>query len=116
MMVSRKFEITQTRLILQSNACILLSHEKIKTSYLSTHDNFCSVTIPFRANKFSNGGMIDIGDREILISDNQVISAEVTDPQDWTHEQVKSLILVMLGLVFTTVFGATLFFTLKGRG
>ena len=114
-MVSRKFEIAQTELTLKAEACSLLNHEKMQTNRPSTDDSYCSVTIPFRANKFGNGGMIYLNDREILISDNQVISSEIIDPHAWTNEQIKSILIVMFSLAFTTAFVATLFFKLKER-
>lgn len=99
-MVARKFEIISTQLILKSESCTLMNHEKIHTTNISDQDYICSINIPFLANKIGNGGIIFIADRQIKIADNQIVASEISDIQSWTDEQIKAVMLIMVSTAF----------------
>jgi hypothetical protein len=105
LMVTRKFEIISTQLVLKSEICQLMTSENIHIKYILGPSAICSITILFRANKIGNGGVMYLAGRQSQIADNQVVSSEIDDIQSLTQAQIEALITLLLSN--SIVFGAT---------
>jgi hypothetical protein len=113
MMVMRKFEIASTHLVLKNEACQLLQAENLKPNYLSGEAALCSLTLPFRANKLGTGGVIFLNDRQINLSEHQIITREIADVPSYTQVQLETLFALLLST--GVMLGAVGWFVLKIR-
>lgn len=89
----------QTQLILSSEGCHFLNQNGIATKSRSTDDS-CTVIVPFTPSPFGNGGHITLGERQISISDNQVIVVVgVVENQPWTETQTRWVLIASISTV-----------------
>lgn len=92
---SRVFDIKPTHLILKNDGCYFLNMNGIETKAIEPR-NGCSVLVPFRQNMFGNGGLITLGDKQIMIADDQVVIVGSVEDQPWTPEQTKAAIVILV--------------------
>jgi hypothetical protein len=89
-----KFEVVSTKLILKREGCSLLRQNGITTHGFPDEDT-CTAKVNFRAYKFSNGGVIFLGEREIILAGNQIVAYELLDDQPLTPAQIKALVMLV---------------------
>jgi hypothetical protein len=99
---SQELDIQPTHLTLRGDICSFLKIKGITTTPIEP-ENWCSVVVPFRPYGVLGGGVIMLGDRQIRVTDNQLVEIGAVVDQPWTPEQTRSLIwagistLIMLG-------------------
>ncbi len=100
----RQLEIRPTHLILRSDGCDFLKANGIETK-AAEFGNGCSVLIPFRQNTCGSGGLITVGEKQVKISDSQIVIVGSTENLPWTPAQTNAEIemlistIIMLGMV-----------------
>jgi hypothetical protein len=99
-----QMSIKPTMLILKPEGCDFFRQNSIPVQS-NEHGVSCSVTAPYRPSLMGSGGIVFIGDREIMLADNQVVVVAALDNQPWTPRQQRLMIwscisiVIMLGLV-----------------
>ena len=101
---TREFEIQPTHLTLRGDSCSFLKFKGVATTPIKP-ESWCSVVVPFRRYGFCGGGVIVLGDRQIRVTDDQLIEIGAVVDQPWTPEQTRSVIwagistLILLGML-----------------
>lgn len=96
---SRVLDTEPTRLTLRSDLCGFLKAKGVATTAIDP-GNWCSVIVPFRTNPFGGGGVIKLGDREIRVSDDQIMEVGPVVDQPWTPEQNRSALWMGIRTLF----------------
>jgi hypothetical protein len=101
---TRELEIQPTHLTLRGDSCNFLKIKGVATTPIKP-ESWCSVVVPFRQYGFWGGGVIVLGDRQIRVTDDQLIEIGAVVDQPWTPEQTRSVIwagistLILLGML-----------------
>lgn len=90
---------TPTLVILKSDGCAYLQHKQIATQSYGI-EGVCTISAPFRANLIGSGGVIEFGDRQIKIADNQIIAIEEIKDSALSPKQKN----ILIGLCISSVF------------
>lgn len=100
--VSGQLEIKPTMLILKRDGCEFFRQNGIPVQDQKDNDS-CKVTVPFRGNMIGSGGRVFLGDRQIMLADNQVVVVAALEDQPWTPRQQR--LVIWLGGCLAIIFG-----------
>jgi hypothetical protein len=101
---ARVLDIKPTHLILRNDGCNFLKANGIETKPIE-FGNGCSVLVPFRQNMIGSGGQITLGEKQIRITDDQVVIVGSVENQPWTAEQTDAVMemvvstIILLGMM-----------------
>ena len=99
-MTAGDFEIKPTQMILKADGCSYLRQIGISTINSENGIN-CTVNVPYRSNTFGNGGVIVLDDdRQIKITDTQVVIVGSIENPRWTQSQKHSAMLMAASSIF----------------
>ena len=99
-MTAGDFEIKPTQMILKNDGCSYLQQIGIPTK-ISENGSNCTVNVPYRSNTFGNGGVIVLDDdRQIRMTDTQVVIVGSIENPRWSQSQKTSAILMAASSIF----------------
>jgi hypothetical protein len=105
--IAGQFEIRPSKLVLNREGCIHLVQVGIEPVPLPGSD-MCWVECPFRPSRLDDGGRIWVGEREIKISESQLIGFSPRTSTPWTVHQwfligleILSVLLVLFSMWLT---------------
>ena len=68
-----------TTLTLNAESCVLLAQQGIASTAVALAGNTCSLIVPFRANPFSHGGVIDLTGMAFNLAADQILTQQLVD-------------------------------------
>jgi hypothetical protein len=84
-----------TTLTLKAESCALLAQHGIANTAVTLAGKTCSLIVPFRANPFSHGGVIDLQGKSINLAADQLIAQQLVDESAAIQSRRYDLLMII---------------------